>query len=285
MSWVRLDDGLPTHPKIAGLSDAAFRLYVTALCYAGQHLTDGVVVVAALHRSKPGAVRELLAARLFEKIGNDIVIHDYLDYQLTRAAVLEMRERNRAAGAKGGKARAANAEASAKQDAKQDAKRDASATLSEVLSEVSSEGSSEIQAHPIPSPPILGNEEKTGGGPPPSFSSKGNGKDPLTKWRLPIKDSKPWRIPLSCIEPWRGKLTDDTIHDELDKLVRLTQNDPFDSPRAARAKVASWLERQVTFQEKTKNPPEPSPSGNPTVNSMAPEELDRVFGRKPEEPS
>lgn len=112
-------------------------------------------------------------------------------------------------------------------------------------------------------------EERGGGAPPPVSSSKGNGKDPLTKWRLPIKDSKPWRIPLSCIEPWRGKLTDDTIHDEIEKLVRLRQNDPFDSPRAAKAKVAIWLERQVEHEAKKATPPEPSPTGNPKVTNLA----------------
>lgn len=48
MTWVRLDDLFTDHPKLAGISDAAFRLHVAALCYCGRWGTDGKVPKAAL---------------------------------------------------------------------------------------------------------------------------------------------------------------------------------------------------------------------------------------------
>ncbi len=43
MSWIKLDDALPSNRKIKDLSDRAFRLYVYGLCYCGRDLTDGII--------------------------------------------------------------------------------------------------------------------------------------------------------------------------------------------------------------------------------------------------
>lgn len=40
MSWFHLDDNFPDHRKVAGLSDAAFRLHVAGLAYCSRGLTD-----------------------------------------------------------------------------------------------------------------------------------------------------------------------------------------------------------------------------------------------------
>ena len=40
--WVKLDDRFTDNPKIARLSDKAFRVYVHALCYSAGALTDGL---------------------------------------------------------------------------------------------------------------------------------------------------------------------------------------------------------------------------------------------------
>jgi hypothetical protein len=39
--WSRLDDASIDHPKILGLSDKAFRLWVCSIVYCSRHLTDG----------------------------------------------------------------------------------------------------------------------------------------------------------------------------------------------------------------------------------------------------
>lgn len=92
MSWTKIDDRFADHPKVVGLSDRAFRLYVTALCYASRHETDGAIPASAPFL--PGqrkAVKELQDAQLWDVgVGRTHVIHDYLEYNPTRV-VLEGR--------------------------------------------------------------------------------------------------------------------------------------------------------------------------------------------------
>lgn len=104
MTWTKLDDSFPDHPKIMGLSDAAFRLYVTGLCYANRQLTDGLVPKAwpAIKRK---ALSELLAAGLWEDAHSFYGIHDFLIYNKPRSEVMAQREAKTAAGAKGAASR------------------------------------------------------------------------------------------------------------------------------------------------------------------------------------
>jgi len=114
MTWVKLDDGFPTHPKVIGLSDAAFRAHVTGICYAAQHLTDGWVPMTI---AKQRAIAELIGVGLWAEsiAGVDHLdgywIHDYLDYNPSRTDVLAERSKKQAAGRAGGQA-AAKARAS-----------------------------------------------------------------------------------------------------------------------------------------------------------------------------
>lgn len=86
MPWVRLDDRFPAHRKIRMLSDRAFRLYVSGLCYASENLTDGVIPAAELRivadvRSSKAAAKELIERGLWENTNDgDYLIHDYLEY-------------------------------------------------------------------------------------------------------------------------------------------------------------------------------------------------------------
>lgn len=43
MPWVRFDDQYPIHRKVAGLSDAAFRLHSAAIFWSARNGTDGFV--------------------------------------------------------------------------------------------------------------------------------------------------------------------------------------------------------------------------------------------------
>lgn len=111
MSWLKLDDQLPDHPKVAGLTDGAFRLHLTALCYCSRHLTDGLVPEPMIHRwgvrHADRAAHELASARLWRPVEGGWLIHDYLEHQRSRADVEGLSEKRAAAGRKGGKAKAA----------------------------------------------------------------------------------------------------------------------------------------------------------------------------------
>jgi len=112
MSWVRTSDDAPDHPKLIGLTDAAYALWHRALSYCNRQLTDGFVpvgAVPALSRStKPlDAAKELVTARLWEVADGGFQVHDFADYQPSRASVEEERrkksEDKQRAGHAGGK--------------------------------------------------------------------------------------------------------------------------------------------------------------------------------------
>ena len=89
MAWVRIHDGAMSHPKIIGLTATAFRLWVAGLSYCQQHLTDGVipqVAIPALLGKKTDA-DALVAAGLWHRHESGYVVHDYADWNDTRAVV------------------------------------------------------------------------------------------------------------------------------------------------------------------------------------------------------
>ena len=116
MPWVRFDDQFPIHRKAAGLSDAAFRLHVSAIFWCARNLTDGFVPeedlddVCARVRTPARFAAECVQRRAWHHArescdsdkctapvdGDGWVIHDYLVYQFSREQV----ERDREAAAK-----------------------------------------------------------------------------------------------------------------------------------------------------------------------------------------
>lgn len=120
--FIKLHNGMPEHPKIAGLSDKAFRALVEAWCYCSRTLSDGVVPDGIVRRlAPPKVVKELIAAGLVEVSDGGVLMHDYLAHQQSRDAVQALSEKRRVAGAKGGRAKAsrvANDVASATANAK-----------------------------------------------------------------------------------------------------------------------------------------------------------------------
>lgn len=113
MSWVKIDDRFPDHPKVIGLSDKAFRAYIVGLCYAAKHETDGWLPPAV---ARDREASELLNAGLWcESVAsNGWWIHDYLAYNRSRADAQALREVKRSAGRSGG---VASGQARAKQSA------------------------------------------------------------------------------------------------------------------------------------------------------------------------
>jgi hypothetical protein len=98
MSWIKLDDALPSNRKIKDLSDRAFRLYVYGLCYCGRDLTDGIIdkdderIIRATARASAKHVQELEDAGLWVRVNGHKVVNDYLKYNPTREKVESDRE-------------------------------------------------------------------------------------------------------------------------------------------------------------------------------------------------
>ena len=103
MSWVRLDDGAPGHRKIVGLSDAAFRLWIVGLTHCNQQANDGRfsahaarIMFGYLASPELGkvAAAELVTANLWTQTDEGYEVHNYLEYQPSKA---ERDSANRAA--------------------------------------------------------------------------------------------------------------------------------------------------------------------------------------------
>lgn len=99
MPWVRIDDHIDEHPKVAALSDSAFALFVTSLAYCNRNLTDGFVPNAVglgklrwCEGNTIPPIRELEASGLWEEANGGWQIHDYEDFQPSREDVLKERE-------------------------------------------------------------------------------------------------------------------------------------------------------------------------------------------------
>lgn len=101
MPYLNSDDGMPDNPKVDGLSDGAFRLYVSAMHYCARELTNGIVPAHRLPRLtpryRPAHLRELLDARLAHEGGTGCdtatcvkgepgayVVHDFLEWNRSR---------------------------------------------------------------------------------------------------------------------------------------------------------------------------------------------------------
>lgn len=96
MTWIKLDDSCPHHPKLVGLPDAAFACWVRGICYSSLYLTDGLVPTAALRQvGTPKAAAELVIAGLWVVVEGGWRIHDYEDHQSSRDDVLDRRDKAR----------------------------------------------------------------------------------------------------------------------------------------------------------------------------------------------
>lgn len=98
MTWVKLDDGFPDHPKVLAAGGSAAWLYVCGLCYCGRHMTDGFVPNGALSTLvDPSMKPRLLAAKLvraglWAPVDGGWMVHDYARHQRTKAQVEADRE-------------------------------------------------------------------------------------------------------------------------------------------------------------------------------------------------
>lgn len=133
MSWVRIDDHLSEHPKFQMAGPLAGWLYICALQYASRNMTDGLVpfravptlvnfegvaVTVATIGTMAGVGDDvdpyvlagtLVDVGLWEQTERGFQIHDYLEFNPSKAEVLAQRQQNAARQASWQERRRANA--------------------------------------------------------------------------------------------------------------------------------------------------------------------------------
>lgn len=114
MSWVKIDDQFPMHPKVVQSGPLGMAMQVAALCYCNRFLTDGFIpagIVPTLinltgqSETCEQLVDKLVQLGIWEEADGGYRIHDYLKYQPSKEDVLRDRQQKSDAGRKGAEAR------------------------------------------------------------------------------------------------------------------------------------------------------------------------------------
>lgn len=102
MTWAKVDDRFPRHPKGAAAGPIGRDLYICGLCYCNEHLTDGFIPEAAVTTLAPGqkapmrTAQSLVSIGLWELCPGGYRVHDYHDHNPTAAQIKAERAANRA---------------------------------------------------------------------------------------------------------------------------------------------------------------------------------------------
>ena len=133
MTWLRLDGGFATHPKVKRVGPIGLYVHVRALCYVATHQTDGFLPAECLEELTTGlgeiSLRDgprdtvnrrsswvsaaskdwpikLSMAGLWEPVEGGYRIHDYLAWNPTKQYLDDLHHTRAEAGRKGGLAKA-----------------------------------------------------------------------------------------------------------------------------------------------------------------------------------
>lgn len=108
--WVKIDDRMPRHPKMAAVGPLGFALDAAGICYVAEHLTDGFVPAGVVHglfdMGEVATAFGVSSDELVDRIVGQLVavgrwepedgggwwIHDYLDFNPSAAEVKERRD-------------------------------------------------------------------------------------------------------------------------------------------------------------------------------------------------
>jgi hypothetical protein len=93
LTWVRIDDRYPTHPKMLRAGPLAIALDVAGMCYCADHATDGFIPTEALPAAAPFLSKRQLSTALDGLVAvgrwfpaeGGWLIHDFLDYNPSAA--------------------------------------------------------------------------------------------------------------------------------------------------------------------------------------------------------
>ena len=105
MTWARLDDSFDGHPKVVRAGNAAAGLFARFIAYSNRVLSDGNIAssIAVSYGTKP-QLEKLLKVGLLHRAGHgcprcgqpeegDFQVHDFLQWNRSRAKVMADRER------------------------------------------------------------------------------------------------------------------------------------------------------------------------------------------------
>src|SRR5512138_1642524 len=103
MPWAMFDDGIATHPKFVDRAPAAKLVFMLSIVYCNRELTDGELSPSArliifaqagedVLTCAKSITSELIAAGLWDERGGAIHVHDYLQWNRSRAQVLAERQ-------------------------------------------------------------------------------------------------------------------------------------------------------------------------------------------------
>jgi hypothetical protein len=179
MPWVKIDEVFPRHPKVVQVGPLGIALQVAALCYCNHYLTDGFVPFRAVrglldfnrigidassdsakfeHWQEIGGLNiaaDLVEVGMWEEVEGGFQIHDYADYQPTRAEVIAERERNSRAGKLGAAAREAARQQPAKRGGKQRAKPSAKRDAKQRVNNLPTPRQAKSKPVPVPEDPMV----------------------------------------------------------------------------------------------------------------------------------
>ena len=112
--FAKLELDYADHPKIASLSDAAFRMHVELILYSRKYETDGIIKNQVANRMGLRWDTDVLAElvsndenspSLVKLPNGDYYIHGFTEVQETKAEIVARRAQNAKNGAKGGRPR------------------------------------------------------------------------------------------------------------------------------------------------------------------------------------
>jgi len=94
MPWFNVDDRAYSHPKVLAAGNAAFGLFTRLGSWSAAYSTEGRVPVSVVHAYGTKRERErLMTIGMLELVGDDYVMHDFLDYNRDAAQVANDRAR------------------------------------------------------------------------------------------------------------------------------------------------------------------------------------------------
>lgn len=133
MTWVKMDDRYPDHPKVAGLTDGAYRLWTTSIAYCSQHQTDGLVPESIITRwgvkHADRAAAELVSGGLWLSSADGYEVANYLNWQRSRSEIEALSSVRSEAGKRGARAKQLAKQPPDKPQAETDTEADPDAVL------------------------------------------------------------------------------------------------------------------------------------------------------------